>query len=58
MVFRRLRITRAPRRLVCESLEARVVLSGTPIITELMAANRNTLTDGDGNTPDWIGLKL
>jgi hypothetical protein len=56
MVFRRLRITRAPRRLVCESLEARVVLSGTPIITELMAANRNTLTDGDGNTPDWIEI--
>jgi hypothetical protein len=56
MIFRRNRITPAPRRLVCESLEARLVLSGAPLITELMAANENTLTDAAGIASDWIEI--
>ena len=32
------------------------MLSATPIISEFVASNDNSLTDGDGNTPDWIEI--
>lgn len=42
------------RTLRVEKLESRIVLNGTPLITEFMASNDSTLADGDGNYTDWI----
>jgi hypothetical protein len=39
-----------------ESLEARQMLTGVPIITEFMAQNTTTLADEDGTFSDWIEL--
>lgn len=39
-----------------ESLEARQMLTGVPIITEFMAQNTSTTTDEDGAFSDWIEL--
>ncbi|MCO6045237.1 lamin tail domain-containing protein [Aeoliella sp. ICT_H6.2] len=39
-----------------ETLEPRCVLASTPLITEFMASNQDTLLDGDGNSSDWIEL--
>ena len=44
------------RSLTFEKLEPRVVLSSTPIITEFVASNDNSLNDGDGNSSDWIEI--
>jgi len=43
-------------RLRFETLEPRMVLSTTPLITEFMASNDATLLDGDGNASDWIEI--
>ena len=42
------------RKFRIESLEPRTVLAATPIISEFMASNDNTLDDGDGQSSDWI----
>ena len=39
-----------------EKLEPRIVLANTPVISEFMASNDNSLADGDGNSSDWIEL--
>jgi hypothetical protein len=39
-----------------ESLEARVVLDGGPVITEFMANNNTRLADIDGDFSDWIEI--
>ncbi|MDP6546263.1 MAG: lamin tail domain-containing protein, partial [Phycisphaerae bacterium] len=39
-----------------ESLEPRLLLSGSVVISEFMASNDTTLLDGDGNSSDWIEL--
>jgi len=44
------------RNMKFETLEGRIVLSGVPLITELMAVNDGTLADGDGNFSDWIEI--
>ncbi|MGB2823650.1 MAG: lamin tail domain-containing protein, partial [Phycisphaerae bacterium] len=37
-----------------EALEPRVLLSGQPIISELLAINDSGLQDGDGDRSDWL----
>lgn len=44
------------RRLRIESLETRLALAAQPILTEFMADNDATLTDGYGRSSDWIEL--
>ncbi len=39
-----------------ERLEPRLLLSGSPLISEFMADNTSTLADGDGRYEDWIEL--
>ncbi len=39
-----------------EALEPRLLLSGTPVISEFMAINDTTLADGDGQYSDWIEI--
>ncbi|MDP6634354.1 MAG: lamin tail domain-containing protein, partial [Phycisphaerae bacterium] len=39
-----------------ESLEPRLLLSGSVVISEFMASNNTTTTDGAGNSPDWFEL--
>ncbi|MDP6636788.1 MAG: CotH kinase family protein, partial [Phycisphaerae bacterium] len=39
-----------------ESLEPRLLLSGSVVISEFMASNDATILDGDGNSSDWIEL--
>lgn len=39
-----------------EKLEVRTLLAANPIITEFSASNRNILTDGFGESPDWIEI--
>ena len=39
-----------------ETLEPRVVLSVSPIISEIVASNDTTLTDQDGDDSDWIEI--
>jgi len=53
-----MRTWRSRRRKVrsIEPLEARMVLSGGPLITEFMAVNRTTLQDEDGDFRDWIEI--
>lgn len=50
------RRSRRRQHLVVESLEARLALAAHPIITEFMADNDGTLTDGNGASSDWIEL--
>jgi len=40
-----------------EPLEPRLLLSGSVLISELMADNESTFTDGYGDQPDWIELQ-
>lgn len=40
-----------------ESAEPRLMLAGTPIITEFMAENTATLADDDGAFSDWIEIR-
>ncbi len=42
------------RRLVAEPLEARTLLAGDLLISELMARNFDTITDEDEDTSDWL----
>ena len=39
-----------------ESLEARHLLAGVPVITEFLADNSNTILDGNGNSSDWLEI--
>ena len=41
---------------IVEDLEVRRLLSGTPIISEFLAANSGGLPDKDGDSSDWIEL--
>jgi len=43
-------------RPVLERLEARLLLSGQPVITEFMAVNDSVLADEDGEYSDWIEI--
>ena len=43
-------------QLSVERLEARTLLTGHPLISELVASNNNSHVDGDGADPDWIEL--
>ncbi|NQU26172.1 MAG: lamin tail domain-containing protein, partial [Candidatus Nealsonbacteria bacterium] len=43
-------------RLSIEPLEPRVMLDGSPVITEFMAINNATLDDTDGDYSDWIEI--
>src|SRR5262245_15723685 len=45
-----------PRRLRIEALEARMVLEGGPIISEILASNDDGLIDADGDASDWIEI--
>ena len=48
---------RGRRRLpAAELLEHRQMLSAQPMITEIMASNRQTLEDGNGQSSDWIEI--
>jgi len=49
---------RSPRsqQLVFESLEARVVLDGSALISEFMAINRTGLEDFEGECADWLEI--
>jgi hypothetical protein len=44
------------KRLRLETFEARVMLAGTPVITEFMAQNATTLVDDDNQPSDWIEI--
>lgn len=44
------------RRLALETLEARHLLSGVPLISEFMAINASTSADEDGAYTDWIEI--
>ncbi|MEX2187493.1 MAG: lamin tail domain-containing protein [Pirellulales bacterium] len=46
----------ARRRYSIETLEARQMLAANPIISEFVADNSNSLSDGDGRSSDWIEL--
>ena len=39
-----------------EKLEVRTLLAANPVITEFSASNRNVVTDGFGESPDWIEI--
>jgi hypothetical protein len=41
---------------ILETLEPRLLLSGSVLITEFLASNNTTLYDGDGVSSDWIEL--
>jgi hypothetical protein len=43
-------------RTVLESLEERVLLASSPIITEFVAQNTNGLVDNFGQTSDWLEI--
>lgn len=47
---------RARRIFAFETLEARLALAASPIITEFMASNSSTLLDGNGVASDWIEI--
>jgi len=44
------------RQFHCEALEPRHLLAANPIITEFMASNNNTVSDGFGSETDWIEI--
>ncbi|MEX0586320.1 MAG: lamin tail domain-containing protein, partial [Pirellulales bacterium] len=48
--------TRGRTRAALESLEARQMLAGAPVITEFMASNVTTLADEDNEFRDWIEI--
>jgi len=48
--------SRRSHHLRFEPLEPRLVLDGTPMISELMAINDNVLQDGDGQYSDWLEI--
>jgi len=50
------RISQANGLPAFERLEARLLLSGSPVISEFMAVNDDTLADEDGDHPDWIEI--
>jgi hypothetical protein len=53
----RVKHCRTTKRLHCEVLEPRLVLSGNNVvISEFMALNNSTIDDGDGDASDWIEL--
>src|SRR5262249_48801335 len=54
--YPRKRTRRSPRREVFETLEQRIALDGTPVISEFMAKNDHTLTDEDGDYSDWLEI--
>ena len=39
-----------------ESLEARQLLTGVPVITEFLADNSTTIVDGNGISSDWLEI--
>lgn len=47
---------RKSKRFSIETLETRLALAANPILTEFMADNDGTLTDGNGDSSDWIEL--
>jgi len=47
---------RTAKSLRLESFEARLMLAGTPVITEFMAQNVATLVDDDNQPSDWIEI--
>src|SRR5438105_201011 len=49
------RTTKA-RHLTLESLENRLAMDGTPVISEFLAVNNDSITDVDGDHSDWIEL--
>jgi hypothetical protein len=50
------RFCRSRRRLSLESLESRIVLNFSPIISEFLASNSDGLRDSDGDSSDWIEI--
>ena len=56
MRVRKPSIGRGKRLLALEPLESRCLLATGPVITELMASNRDTLRDEDGDSVDWIEI--
>src|SRR5947209_7986284 len=47
---------RRSRVQMIEVLEARQLMTATPLITEFVASNQTGLTDEDGNRGDWIEI--
>jgi len=47
---------KGPRAPAMEPLEPRLLLDGTPLITEFLAINNSTLADEDGAYSDWIEI--
>lgn len=39
-----------------EALEPRLLMTGTPLISEFMASNNSTLADQDGESSDWVEI--
>ena len=56
MLPKRQRAKRKRRRLQMLQLEPRLLLTGTPIITEFLAVNNNSISDDDGDQSDWIEI--
>ncbi len=56
MSRRAVRDHRRQSRVRIEPLEPRLALTGDVLISEFMASNGNILTDGDGDTSDWIEI--
>ncbi len=52
----RLHKRRLGRALQLERLEPRQLMAVTPLITEVMASNGETIADGDGQFSDWIEI--
>ena len=55
-VHRRTSRDRLRRKLVCESLESRLALDASFVITEVVANNRLGIKDEDGDRSDWIEI--
>ena len=55
-MLRRKSLRLTDRQSQVEALEARVVLTGDPLISEFQAANASTLADEDGDFSDWIEI--
>ncbi len=52
------RVNRCNVEPVLESLEPRLLLSGSVVISEFMASNSSGILDGDGASPDgWVGCR-
>ena len=48
----------ARRFLTLQSLESRLPLAAEPIISEFLAANQGSIVDEDGDTSDWIEIRM